>query len=237
MQKCRSAITSAIIVAAGNSQRMGNGINKQFLMIDDIPVLAHTLLNFENAALVDNIIIVTKHDCIVTVNDLVREFKISKAKSIIEGGDTRQESVMHGLSELPKNCGFVAVHDGARPFASSEMIDNTIEAALRFGAAAPGVISKDTIKFTDETGIITSTPDRNCLRLIQTPQVFRADDLKLAYIRAAESGFLGTDDCSLVEKLGINIHITNGEYTNIKVTTPEDLYVAEAIYRHLKNNY
>lgn len=224
---------AAIIVAAGDSRRMGSGINKQFLLIDDIPVLAHTLKNFDKASCISEIIVVTKQESILLINDLVREFGISKVKAIVPGGKTRQDSVKCGLNQL-SNSGFVAVHDGARPFATPQMINETVSAAYEYGAAAPGVIPKDTIKVADDKNCIADTPDRGTLRLIQTPQVFRTDELKLAYIRAGETGFIGTDDCSVMENMGMRIYITDGEYTNIKVTTPEDLPVAEAIYSHIK---
>lgn len=223
---------AAIIVAAGNSTRMGADINKQFLLIDDIPVLARTLKAFDNADCISNIIVVTKQEDILLVNDLVREFGISKVNSIVPGGKTRGQSVMHGLEQI-KNNDFVAVHDGARPFVSTALIERLIKDAYKHGASAPGVVPKDTVKVADNLDFVSETPKRETLRLIQTPQVFRADELKLAYIRAQESGFEGTDDCSIIENMGIPIHLTQGEYTNIKVTTPEDLPIAEAICEFL----
>lgn len=233
MFKNKSAPTAtAVIVAAGDSNRMG-GVNKQFLLIDDIPVLAHTLIAFDDSKSIDSIIVVTKQDNILLINDIIHEFGISKVASIVPGGKTRQESVMCGLKQV-KSGEFVAIHDGARPFVSAELIERTIKNAYQYGASAPGVIPKDTIKITDTTDFIAETPDRNSLRMVQTPQVFRTDELKLAYIRAGESGFEGTDDCSIAENMGICVHITDGEYTNIKVTTPEDLPIAEAICGYLK---
>ncbi len=221
----------AIIVAAGNSSRMG-GINKQFLMLEDIPVLAHTLMNFEKAQTIEKIIVVTKAEDIATVNDMVREFKISKIKAIIPGGKTRAESVMCGLNEVD-NDKLVAVHDGARPFITSQKIDELVSLAELHGAAAPGVIPKDTVKIINSENTVTNTPIRNTLRMIQTPQIFKADELKLAYIRSTEMGFEGTDDCSYIENIGFSVYIADGEYTNIKVTTPEDLQIAEAIAKYL----
>ncbi len=231
-KKNYSSKASAIIVAAGDSRRMGNGVNKQFLMIDGIPVLAHTLINFEKAQSVKEIIVVTKSENIITVNDMVREFGISKIKAIVPGGDTRAKSVMNGLNEI-KNDSLVAVHDGARPFVTPQKIDELIFLAEKYGAVAPGTLPKDTIKIVSQNNIVTETPGRSTLRMIQTPQIFKADELKLAYIRGAESGFEGTDDCSYIENSGISVYIANGEYTNIKVTTPEDLPVAEAISKYL----
>lgn len=233
MAKKSKYTASAVIVAAGDSRRMGGKINKQLLLIDDIPVLARTLLNFSCASSITDIVVVTKQENIVLVNDLIREFDISKVRAIVPGGKTRQESVTLGLKEL-QNSSFVAVHDGARPFATPSLIDKLVEDAYTYGSAAPGVIPKDTIKSVNSDDFVEATPDRNSLRLIQTPQVFRVDELKLAYIRAEEAGFMGTDDCSVIENMGKSVHISPGEYTNIKVTTPEDLPVAEAICKYLK---
>ncbi len=225
-------LATAVIVAAGNSSRMG-GINKQLLLIDDIPVLARTLMCFDKARSIDRIVVVAKQDNILLVNDLIREYGISKVTSIVPGGKTRQESVMNGLDQI-KNSEFVAIHDGARPFVSVKLIDKLVNDAFEYGASAPGVVPKDTVKVVDNLDFVEKTPNRETLRLIQTPQVFRTDELKLAYIRAKESGFEGTDDCSIVENMGVRVHIADGEYTNIKVTTPEDLPVAEAICEFLE---
>jgi len=233
LKKQEYKAATAIIVAAGSSRRMGNDTNKQFIMIDDAPILAHTLSKFQQAKLVDSIIVVTKSDSIPRVNDLIREFNITKVTDVVSGGETRQDSVGRGLSLTP-NGKLVAIHDGARPFISAGKIDELILAALEFGAAAPGIIPKDTVKTVSSDSLVLETPDREALRLVQTPQVFYSDELKLAYIRAAESGFSGTDDCSVAENMGIKIHIIDGEYTNIKVTTPEDIMIAEAIYDFLK---
>lgn len=224
--------TTAIIVAAGSSQRMGKDVNKQFLLVNDVPVLARTLLNFAAARSIDEIIVVTKQENILTVSSMIKDFDIKKISAIIPGGKTRQESVSNGLNQL-KWDGFVAIHDGARPFATPSLIDSVVSTAHSFGAAAPGIVPKDTIKIVNGNSLVSQTPDRDTLRAIQTPQVFRTDELKLAYIRAIESGFEGTDDCSVAEKAGISVCITEGEPTNIKVTTPEDLSIAEAICTYL----
>ena len=233
MAKKTKYTASAVIVAAGDSRRMGTSVNKQLLLIDDIPVLARTLLNFSRASSIDSIIVVTKEENILLVNDLIREFGISKVMSIVPGGKIRQESVMRGLKEV-KGSSFVAVHDGARPFATPELIDRLVEDAHIYGSAAPGVLPKDTVKIVMEDSFVKTTPDRDTLRLIQTPQVFSLDELKEAYDYAEKTGFIGTDDCSLIENTGKKVHISPGEYTNIKVTTPEDLPVALAICEYLK---
>lgn len=227
---------TAIIVAAGDSRRMGDGVNKQFLLLDEMPVLAHTLKKFDASDSISNVIIVTKPGNIPTVWDMIREFSIRKVTDIVPGGETRQQSVINGL-KLVENDTLVAVHDGARPFVSPQLIDRLCEIGLESGAVIPGVVPKDTVKIIGDTGNVESTPDRSTLRCIQTPQVFMADILKFSYIRAEELNFLGTDDASVVEFSGTPVAIADGENTNIKVTTPEDLPVAEAICQFLKNNY
>ncbi len=224
---------TAIVVAAGSSRRMG-GADKQLITIDGMPTLAHTLLQFSKAESIDSVIVVTKPENILTIGDMVREFSITKVSNIIPGGETRQDSVCCGLSYV-ENDRLVAIHDGARPFISVDKINELVSVAYEFGAAAPGVIPKDTVKVANQNNTIDETLDRNTLRLIQTPQVFYADELKLAYERAKASGFMGTDDCSIVESSGIKIRIVDGEYTNIKVTTPEDLPIAEAIFHFLND--
>ncbi len=231
-KKTSSPTAVAIIVAAGSSRRMGSGTNKQFIEICGMPVLAHTLLQFHKAESIDSIIVVTKPDSILTVWDMTREFGISKVRDVIPGSETRQDSVNCGLS-LVENSKLVAIHDGARPFISVGKINELVYAAHKFGSAAPGVVPKDTVKSVKTDGTVLETINREALRLIQTPQVFHADELKFANERAKAAGFLGTDDCSVAEHAGFSVHIINGEYTNIKVTTPEDLPVAEAIFGFL----
>ncbi len=228
-RKNQICTATAIIVAAGNSSRMENNLNKIFLLIDNVPVLAHTLLKFEKSKHIGKIIVVTKSDSIITAGDIVREFGISKVSEIIPGGKTRQDSVMCGLKYIDASDEIVLIHDGARPFISTEKISEAVLSAHSFGAAALGIPAKDTVKIVNSENMVSETPDRNFIRLIQTPQAFKADILKLAYIRAEEDGFIGTDDCSVVEHSNIPVKIIDGEYTNIKITTADDLCFAEAI--------
>ncbi len=232
-KKHSTPVATAVIVAAGSGTRMGSSVNKQFILLDGKPVLAHTLQKFQQAECIDSVIIVTKPESIITAGDLVREFGISKVSHIVPGGETRQDSVNCGMS-LVESGKLVAIHDGARPFVSPEKINELVIAAENFGSAAPGVVPKDTVKSVTRENNVSETLSRDTLRLIQTPQVFHADDLKNAFCIASESGFVGTDDCSVAEFAGLSVHIVDGEYTNIKVTTPEDLPVAEAIYNFLK---
>lgn len=225
----------AVIVAAGNGTRMNADTNKQFILIDGVPVLAHTLLRFQEAETIDEIVVVTRGEDIITVSDIVREFDITKVKNIISGGETRQDSVKCGLNIISDH-DIVAIHDGARPFVSQDKINVLVSAAEMCGAVAPAVPVKDTVKVVDENGMVLRTPDRNTLRLIQTPQVFKANLIKNAYDLAEKDGLVGTDDCSVAEYAQIPITLIDGEYTNIKITTPEDLPIAEAILSSITND-
>ncbi len=224
---------SAVIAAAGCGSRMNSKSNKQFILLDGIPILAYTLLQFCKAETVSEIIIAAQNEDILTVNDLVRDFGISKVRAVVPGGSTRQESVSCGLARVTGE--ITLVHDGARPFVSVEAINSAVYAADKYGAAALGVPLKDTAKLVSADNTIISTPERSSLRLVQTPQAFRTGLIQRAYSHAAETGFAGTDDCSVAEHYGIPVKIIDGEYTNIKITTPEDIPVAEAILGFLQN--
>lgn len=218
----------AIIVAAGSGQRMNASVNKQFLEINDKPVLAYTLEAFEQCQEVDEIIIVAKEDEILMVGDLVCEYEIGKVKNIVKGGDTRQQSVYNGLMAAGGYT-HVAVHDGARPFILPATIKKTIMAAFAFGSAAVGVPVNDTIKECDSKGIITKTVDRSQLWAVQTPQVFLRELLIGGHEYIKNNNIAVTDDCMVIEALGGGVKMVRGEYTNIKITTPSDLAYGEAI--------
>lgn len=219
---------TAVVVAAGSSRRMGGKLNKQFILIEGIPVLARTLRQFDSADSVTDTVVVCRGEDILDVRSMIYDFNIKKVSVVVPGGETRGDSVRAGL-RAAGNADIIAIHDGARPFVLPEKINAVIADAERSGAAALGVMPKDTVKITDDDGFILSTPPRSSLALIQTPQVFRADIIKRAYEFSEKTGFSATDDCALAEKLGIPIRITEGDYTNIKVTTPDDLPTANAI--------
>lgn len=215
---------SAIVAAAGSSSRMG-GENKLMLPIDGIPVLAWTMQALNAAELVDEIIVAAREEDLISVGDLCKIYGISKPVKIVRGGESRLESVYLASLECREDAEFLAVHDGARPLATAELIDRTIALAHRTNAAAPAVPVKDTIKIVRD-GKVVSTPLREELRAVQTPQVFDAALLKAALENARMCGEEVTDDCSAVEKLGKEIYLTEGSYENIKVTTPGDLILA-----------
>lgn len=220
---------SAVVAAAGSSSRMG-GENKLLLPIDGIPVLARTLMALEAAALVDEIVVAVREEDLLFSADLCKIYGVSKPVKIVQGGKSRMESVLAAALECREDGDYIAVHDGARPLAEPALIDSVIRLAFRTNAAAPAVPLKDTVKMVDN-GIVRSTPDRESLRAIQTPQVFDAHLLRAALQAAVESGELVTDDCAAVERIGKEIYLTEGSYENIKITTPEDIALAEAILR------
>lgn len=220
---------SAVVAAAGSSRRMG-GENKLLLPVDGIPVLARTVMALESAQLVDEIVIATREEDLLTIGDLCKLYGIRKPVKIVCGGETRQESVLAAALECREDAGFIAVHDGARPLVTPELIDSVIRLAQRTNAAALAVPVKDTIKVA-EGGKVVSTPARDTLRAMQTPQVFDAQLLRAALQSAIESGEILTDDCAAVERLGKEIYLAEGSYENIKITTPEDIPLAEEILR------
>lgn len=221
---------SVIVAAAGSSRRMG-GENKLMQPIDGVPVLAHTLLAIDRAALTDEIVIAAREEDLILFGDICKIYGVAKPVKIIRGGETRLESVYLAVQECRTEADFLAVHDGARPLASPELIDRTIALAHRTNAAAPAVPVKDTIKIVQD-GKVASTPDRSSLRAVQTPQVFDAALLRAALEKARAFGEVVTDDCAAVEMLGKEIYLTDGSYENIKITTPEDLVLAaELLHR------
>ena len=204
------------------------GGNKLLLPLDGIPVLVRTLRALEEATLVREIVVASREEDLLVIGDLCKTYGISKPVKIVCGGETRAASVLAATMECREDAAFIAVHDGARPLATPELIDNVIRLAFRTNAAAPAVAVKDTIKVVEENKVVT-TPDRDTLRCIQTPQVFDAALLRAA-LQAAVAGEIPiTDDCSAVERLGKEIYLTEGSYENIKITTPEDMALATAI--------
>lgn len=216
---------SAVIVSAGNSSRMG-GVNKQFLEIDGIPVIAHTISAFENAKSIHEIVIVTRECDIDSVKKLVAQYGFKKVAAVVKGGETRQISVYNGVVNTSENADFVAIHDGARPLATEKVIVDTLTQAIIFGAAATGVKVKDTVKQVNLDNDIVSTPDRSFLRFIQTPQIFNKS-LYLDAVNTVENSKDFTDDCMLIEAYGRVVKFIDGDYENIKITTPEDVELAE----------
>lgn len=218
---------SAVIVAAGNSQRMGK--DKILMDIGGAPVIAYTLRSFQASEVIDEIIIVTKGESIQRMADICSEYGITKARRVVCGGKTRAESALIGVSNTSENATVIAIHDGARPFPSRALIERAVMAAEESYAAAPAVRATDTVRILNKKGVVVDTPDRELIALVQTPQVFNADIIKGALTKAVEKNLPITDDCSAVEAMGFKVVIVDGERDNIKLTTQSDIYAAEKI--------
>ena len=220
----------AVIVAAGTASRMG-GIDKVMAELDGEPMILRTVRTFQNCDAIKEIVVVTREDLILPIMRLCAG--LTKVQAVICGGASRQESVQLGLNALSNQVKLVAVQDGARPLITDAVIDRTVRAAHTYGAAAPGIPVKDTIKVVTG-GVVKETPDRATLQAIQTPQVFDFDLLRGALKKAQEDGAAVTDDCSAVERLGMAIKIVEGDERNIKVTTPMDLKIAKLLLEEMK---
>ena len=214
-----------VIVAAGSASRMG-GIDKVMAPLGGEPMIVRTVRAFQDCDAIASIVIVTREDLIRPISGLCRD--MGKVAAVVAGGKTRQESVHLGLNALPKGTKLAAVHDGARPLISWQVIDRVVRAANTYGAAAPAVPVKDTIKVV-QGGLVKETPDRSSLAAVQTPQVFDFDLLRGALKKAEADGAQVTDDCSAVERTGMKIKIVEGDERNLKVTTPMDLKIAELL--------
>lgn len=217
----------AVIVAAGSATRM-QGIDKIQTALGGVPVIARTVGAFQACDAIAEIVIVTRPDLILTVTEACKG--MDKVTAVVAGGKTRQESVWQGLNALSKDCRLAAIQDGARPLVTWQLIDRVVRAANTYGAAAPAIPVKDTIKVV-EGRMVASTPDRSKLYAVQTPQVFDFDLLRGALEKAEKEGLTVTDDCSAVEMLGMKVKIVEGDEKNLKITTPLDLKIAELILR------
>ncbi|MBR5152964.1 MAG: 2-C-methyl-D-erythritol 4-phosphate cytidylyltransferase [Clostridia bacterium] len=223
-----NATISVVIVAAGNSSRMG-GVNKQFLFLGKTPVLVHSLRIFDNLSEIGEIILVTRSDDMDAVKSMLTAYDIKKVKTVVPGGASRQESVCIGLEAVA--CNQVLIHDGARPFASKTEILDVIDALKTYDAAVVGVPVKDTIKRVTNDGIVVETVPRDELVAVMTPQGFRTSVIREAYEKANADKILLTDDTSAAEYIGVPVKVIQGSYENIKITTPEDILYGEAICR------
>lgn len=220
---------TALVAAAGNSTRMG-GVNKLLQPLDGVPVLARTLQALQGAKRVDEIVIATRETDIVAISQLCRTYAITKVTKVVRGGTSRAQSVLLAALEADGRAELLAVHDGARPLATPSLIDAVIEQAARCAAAVPVIAVKDTVKVV-RGDAVERTLDRRELAAAQTPQVFEVSLLKAALQAALEQGAEITDDCSAVERLGKIVYLAEGSEENIKLTTPTDFVLAEAILR------
>lgn len=229
---------TAIIMAAGKGKRMQTAVSKQFLPVCGKEILAWTVDVFEKSPLVDNILLMASADGKEDVQHLWDNYGWKKVAAVLEGGKERQNSVANGLAAVEKDTDIVLIHDGVRPFVTEEMIADSIVAAQAYGGAVIGVPAKDTIKVCSADGLAVETPDRSTLWQIQTPQTFQRSLIVDAYEKAEKDGFLGTDDASVAEFAGHQVKVVMGSYRNIKITTKEDLVIAEAFLKEgsLKEN-
>lgn len=225
----KQTLCSVVIVAAGSAQRMG--ADKLLMELGCMPVLARTLLAFENCDIVDEIIVVTRMEKVEEAAALCKKYGITKAAKVIRGGKTRMESALAGVSEVKSGAKLIAIHDGARPLVTDEVIRRTVDAAEIYMAAVPAVCSTDTLKAVDENSVVIGPVDREHTVRVQTPQVFDADLIKGALSKAVSDGLTLTDDCSAVEIMGVKTHTVQGDEDNIKLTTPRDVQLAELILK------
>jgi 2-C-methyl-D-erythritol 4-phosphate cytidylyltransferase len=219
----------AIVTAAGKGERIGGEVRKQFILLEGKPILTWTLYPFQECSLVEGIIcVVPPYSIDFCWEKVIRPFGLRKVMKVIKGGNTRQESVKNGLEAIDLPCKIVVIHDGVRPFISVEIIKRSIEAASRYHACTFALPVGDTIKAVKE-GVVKETIPRNSLWQVQTPQAFSYDIIYRAHEEAFKEGFKGTDDASLVERMGFPVRILEGSRKNIKITTQEDLDLARAI--------
>ena len=231
MGECRN---TAIVLAAGQGKRMHSKIQKQFMELNGMPVLCYSLRCFQESPLIQDIILVTGEESIsYCKEEIVQKYGFTKVSAVIPGGKERYDSVYAGLCEC-KDCEYVLIHDGARPFVTEEILKRGLQKVKETGACVIGMPSKDTVKLSDEEGYVKETPNRKCVWTIQTPQIFSYPLIREAHdsIRQKDMSKI-TDDAMVVEQeTGAKVALAEGSYQNIKITTPEDLDIAEAFLKH-----
>ncbi len=224
--------TSAIITAAGHGRRMGEGRKKQFSMLGEVPIIVHTLQTFQDSASINEIILVVPDDGIdYCKQEIVNSYNFTKVKKIVSGGEKRQKSVFNGLKSVSREMDLVVVHDGVRPFLSKPILENSIKKAKEKGSVVVAIPVKDTLMRISDQGMVTEGQNRDSMWRIQTPQVFKKEILISAFEKALKDNFCGTDESTLVTRLGIPVYVVNGSELNIKITTPEDIVLGESILR------
>ncbi len=229
IRKAHHSFCTVVVVAAGNSTRMGK--DKLLLPLDGIPILARTLTALNGCQAVDEIIVVTREDKLNLIGGMREEYSLDKLTKVVLGGATRTQSALSGVSEADSRAKIICIHDGVRPFVTNEIIEDVVHYAVLYHASAPALPVKNTIKRA-KNGVVIETPDRSELFAVQTPQAFQADIIKAALTSAVTKGQTFTDDCAAVEAFGIKTYLSRGSEENIKITTPPDLSLAEAILRN-----
>ncbi len=221
---------SVLIPAAGQGKRMETSVKKPYLMLGDRPILSHTIDQFEQNSVIDEIIVIVNESDLTTCKEsVISPFRFRKVQELVAGGETRQVSVFNGLRTLTDDVDYVVIHDGVRPFIDDDIIFRCLEATAECGASVAAVPVKETIKVANRDLYIDHTPERDLLWRVQTPQVFRKSLLVAAYNKAIEEGISAPDDAILVEKLGHPVKLVMGSYRNVKLTTPDDLLLAETL--------
>ena len=220
---------SVVVVAAGSSERMGG--DKMLMTLGAKPVIIRTLMAFQKSPMVDDIVVVTKMEKITAIADMIKLYDITKVTQVISGGATRVESSLAGVSAVRRGAKLIAIHDGARPLVSQELIERVVKEANEHISAVPVLQSTDTLKRVDSRGVIVEGIDRASVFRVQTPQVFDADIIKGALTKAVEKRLPITDDCSAVDMMGFSTYTVEGDAGNIKLTLPEDMVLAEAILK------
>jgi 2-C-methyl-D-erythritol 4-phosphate cytidylyltransferase len=224
--------TVAIIPAGGSGKRMQGHLSKQYLPLDGKPILVHTLRVFQRSPDIDEIILVVLEEDIQMVRKMIVDSRgISKVRHVLAGGEQRQDSVRNGLAVIGEDVEIVLIHDAVRPFVSEDLIHTVVREAEKHGAVTVGMPVKDTIKRVDRSGGVLETLDRQVLWMTQTPQAFKRSIIQEAYRKADADQFYGTDDASLVERMGFRVKMIAASYANIKITTPEDLLMAEFLIK------
>ena len=224
---------AAVVLGAGSAQRMG--FDKMTAMLDGQPVLVRAINAFEQSPFIEEIVVVTKEERLEEVAELCKTSNLSKVSSVVMGGKTRTESALAGVMALKKDCRLTAIHDGARPFVSKQLIEDCIRRASIQYAAIPVVKSTDTLRAVDENGSLIDTYDRDRVVRVQTPQIFLSEIIKGALSDAVQQGMTFTDDASAVERMGVRIQAVEGDEENIKLTTPQDMLIAQGILERRKS--
>lgn len=220
----------AIIAAAGMGKRMGGSTPKQYLELGGRPIICHTLDSFKRASSIKSVVIVVEPGREEAfTKDIIEAYGYPREWKVVGGGSVRQESVANGLREIPDDCDVVVIHDGVRPFVYPAVIEESVRLALQEGACIVATPVKETIKSVDANGLVDFTVDRSVLWGAKTPQSFKRDVIDEAMKKAAEDNFFGTDEASLVERTGHKVKVIEGDDRNIKITTPEDLIIAESL--------
>ena len=219
----------AIIPAAGEGRRMGATVEKQFMHLNGTPILSHTLKVFDASPVIDGVVLVVaaqQHQ--VLHEEVLDSYPCDKLLRVVDGGQERQDSVALGLAAVPQECELVVVHDGVRPLVDMDLLGSVVKSAQQHGAAIAAIPAGDTVKRVRK-GLVTTTLERETIWLAQTPQAFHASLLRQAYEKALKDQVMVTDDAALVERLGVEVHLVPGSPENIKVTTPTDIIIAEAL--------